>query len=226
MSKKIRVLSVLFDTELRAFEIPSFRGAMVEKVGKEEVLFHNHLPGGFLYRYPLIQYKTIGGKPAIICIEEGVDHIHKYFEKKDWSIRIGDRILDMKIASLSLNSYSVNIQEVTLRYSLTNWLALNQENSKKYKQIESLTQRVAFLENLLKANILSFAKGIEWHVENTIEVTINTINAPKVITFKSQKLLSFNAKFSSNVHLPNYIGLGKGSSVGFGILMSENKNHN
>jgi len=87
MAKKIRVLSVLFDTELRASEIPAFRGAMVEKVGKKEILFHNHLPDGFRYRYPLIQYKTLGRKPAIICIEEGVDQIHKYFEKTDWSIK-------------------------------------------------------------------------------------------------------------------------------------------
>jgi hypothetical protein len=221
---KIRVLNVVFETEIKPYEVAAFRGAMVEKVGKEETLFHNHLGKGFRYRYPLIQYKTIGGKPAIICIEEGVDHIHKYFEKRDWSIMIGDRKLEMKIASLNLNQFTMQAWEHNFSYRIVNWLALNQDNVKKYRNFESLTEKVSFMEGLLKANVLSFAKGINWHVDKPIEVKIKSLDEPKPITFKSQRLLAFNAQFSCNVFIPNNIGLGKGVSVGFGIVKELKKN--
>lgn len=227
MTKKIKVLSILFDTQLRSYEIPAFRGAMVEKVGRREVLFHNHLPDGLRYSYPLIQYKVIGGKPAIICIEEGVDQIHKYFEKKDWSIIIGDRTLDMKIASLNMNYYTLQAWDSWFDYRISNWLALNQENWKKYNETDSLTQRIEFLESILKGNILSFAKGIEWTVDNTIEVMISSLGEAVSIRLKSYKVIAFNANFSTNVFLPNFIGLGKGTSKGFGVVkyVKTNKNN-
>lgn len=223
MSNKIRVLKVSFDVGLKPYEVAAFRGAMVHKVGKEETLFHNHLSDGYRYKYPLIQYKAIGGKPVIVCIENGVDHIHKYFEKRDWSIMIGDKKLDMKIASLNLNQFTMQAWEHKFDYRISNWLALNQNNVKKYNEIDSLAEKITLLEGLLKANILSFAKGIDWHVDRTIEVSIKQLDEPKAITFKSQKLLAFNAQFSTNVFLPNHIGLGKGVSVGFGVVKQSKK---
>lgn len=74
--KKIRYLTVRFDVEIQPYEIPAFRGAIIEKTGAEYVNFHHHLADGqFLYRYPVIQYKRIGRNPAIICIDEGTDDI-------------------------------------------------------------------------------------------------------------------------------------------------------
>jgi len=68
--KKIRILTVIFDTEIKGYEIPAFRGAVVDKVGLENIIFHNHLSGNtFLYKYPLIQYKVIRNNPAIQCID-------------------------------------------------------------------------------------------------------------------------------------------------------------
>ena len=85
--KKIRLLSITFDTEIKPYEIPAFRGAIIEKAGRESILFHNHLnEGAYLYKYPLIQYKMIGSKPCIMCIEHGVDEIHKFFEKDRKSV--------------------------------------------------------------------------------------------------------------------------------------------
>ncbi len=106
MVKKIRILTVIFDSAIRPYEIPALRGAVVEKVGKENTIFHNHLNNqNYLYRYPLIQYKQISGKPSLVCIEYGVDEIHKFFEKPDWSVKIGERWLDMKVYKLLLNQF-------------------------------------------------------------------------------------------------------------------------
>ena len=40
----------------------------------------------------------------------------------------------------------------------------------------------------------------------------------KNIKYKNTHLLAFNLDFSTNVFLPNYIGLGKGASHGYGMV--------
>jgi hypothetical protein len=217
VSKKIRILQVVFNSEIRAYEIPAFRGAIIKKVGKESLLFHNHLnDNSFLYKYPLIQYKIIYKHPAIVCVDYGVDEIHKFFENKDWSIKISDRWLDMKIERLNINQFTLNVWDKHFYYNIKNWIALNPANYKKYQQIDSLSERTAFLENLLKANILSFAKGIGWTVDKPLDIRITDMQDLRPVTLKKQKVLGFNLDFKTNVFLPNYIGLGKSVSLGFG----------
>nr|NQU89438.1 hypothetical protein [Bacteroidota bacterium] len=221
--KKIRILIVVFDTEIKGYEIPAFRGAIVEKVGRDSILFHNHINGnGFLYKYPLIQYKCLNRKPAIVCVELGVDEIHKYFENKSWDIQISDRWLNMKIDRLNLNQFTMQVGNKRWEYTITNWIALNQENYQKYLTIESLAGKLLFLENILKANILSFAKGIDWMVDKPVEISIKDLRKARPVTLKGNKVMGFNADFSSNVFLPNYIGLGKSVSMGFGVVKSLN----
>jgi len=217
--KKIRIIQVVFGDEISGFEIPAFRGAIIEKAGKDTILFHNHLDEGkFRYRYPLIQYKVINRKPAIICIEEGVDEIHKFFENKSWSIEISGRQLEMKVERLNLNSFVMQVWDKMFSYGISNWIALNQENYQKFNSLAKLSDRINFLENTLKANIISMAKGIDWTVDKNIELKIMNLIDSRPVTLKGKKLLGINLTFNTNVFLPNYIGLGKSVSVGYGTV--------
>lgn len=217
--KKIRVLTVGFDASLNFREIPSFRGAIINKVGQENILFHNHLDDTkYRYSYPLIQYKLMAQKPTILCIEQGVDEIHNFFEKSDWALQIGKRKVEMRIKHLHINTFTMQLWNRRFEYSLLNWLALNQQNHQKYEQIESLAERLAFLERILKANILSFAKGIDWLIESPVEVKITDLLRSNRFFFKNKKLLGFTLNFKTNVFLPNFIGLGKSVSRGFGTV--------
>ncbi|MFW5721489.1 MAG: CRISPR-associated endonuclease Cas6 [Bacteroidota bacterium] len=40
----------------------------------------------------------------------------------------------------------------------------------------------------------------------------------KVITYKDVKHQTFDVSFKTNIFLPEYIGLGKGVSIGFGTV--------
>lgn len=217
--KKIKLLTVSFDTEIRDYEIPAFRGAVVAKVGRENILFHNHLNDNkLLYRYPLIQYKTIGKKPVIQCIDLGVDEIHKFFQKSNWNLTISDRMLDMEIYRLDLNQYTMQIWDKTFDYSIRNWIALNKQNYETYLALENSGQKVRLLEKILTANILAFAKGIEWRVDKPITVKIKTLSEIRDLSLKRRTVLGFKVLFTANVFIPNYIGLGKSVSLGFGIV--------
>jgi len=223
--KKIRLLQVTFDTEIKGYEIPAFRSAIIEKVGREHILFHNHLDKNFLYKYPVIQYKQIGRNPTIICVDFGVDEIHKYFENKSWDIEISGRVLEMKIKKLVMNQFVMNVWEKHFDYNIKNWIALNQENISKYLEIKGLSDRIIFLEKVLTANILSFAKGIEWTIEKPVEIKIKEILSVNNVSLKQKKMLGFDVDFSTNVFLPNFIGLGKSVSLGFGVVKSVKHDH-
>lgn len=217
--KKIKLLTVTFDTEIRDFEIPAFRGAVVDKVGRDNILFHNHLDDDkLLYKYPLIQYKTINRKPAIQCIDLGVDEIHKFFEKNSWDLIISDRKLEMKILRLDMNQFTMQVWDKLFNYSIRNWIALNKQNYETYLTIDGLAEKVALLEKILTANILAFAKGINWTVDKPIIVKIKTLSETRDVKLKGRTVLGFNVMFASNVFIPKYIGLGKSVSLGFGIV--------
>lgn len=81
--KKIRILQIVFDTEIKGQQISALRGAIVGKIGSESILFHNHTYEGFRYSYPFIQYKRLNKKAAIVCVEQGVDEIYKLFNQPD-----------------------------------------------------------------------------------------------------------------------------------------------
>lgn len=217
--KKIKLLTVTFDTEIRDFEIPAFRGAVVDKVGRDNILFHNHLDDDkLLYKYPLIQYKTINRKPAIQCIDLGVDEIHKFFEKNSWDLIISDRKLEMKILRLDMNQFTMQVWDKLFNYSIRNWIALNKQNYETYLTLDGLAEKLALLEKILTANILAFAKGINWTVDKPIIVKIKTLSETRDVKLKGRTVLGFNVMFASNVFIPKYIGLGKSVSLGFGIV--------
>ncbi len=216
--KKLRLLTITFTEEIQAFEIPAFRGAIIDKVGQENILFHNHLSQGFLYKYPLIQYKIINKKPAIVCVDFGIDEIHKFFEKRDWSIRFSGRTLDMKIENLNMNQFTMQVWDKMFSYSIRDWVALNPENYEKFKIIETPAEQNIFLANVMKANILSFAKGVEWTIEKPIKLEVTEIIRSKKLKVKGNGVLGLDVNFKCNVFLPNNIGLGKSVSMGYGVV--------
>jgi hypothetical protein len=217
--KKIKTLYVSFDAELKPNQVSAFRGAIVEKVGKAHVMYHNHLSAEkVIYAYPLIQYKSINGKPSIFCIGEGVEHIHLLLQQKDLNIQVNDEKMTLNISKLEMNQFTLNVWKDVSGFSIWNWLPFNQENYKTYKSFKSDTDKISFFEKILIGNILSFAKGVDWRIEEQVVCKIKNIKAEKTVRYKGNPLMAIDIEFESNVFLPHFIGLGKGVSHGFGIL--------
>lgn len=219
----VRVIKITFDTELKPFEIPAFRGAIIEIVGREHVIFHNHLDKDkFHYAYPLVQYKSKGRKAEIVCIQDGVDEIHNFFIKNLGGIRIGSHQRSLLVENIKINRFNVDVRDTLFSYKLKDWLALNEKNYPEYLGLEGIVEKITFLEKILTGNLLSFAKGIQWTVDKGIEVKLLNLPTFKPVKHKGQSLLSFDVEFKTNVFLPPDIGLGKGASVGFGTVLKSN----
>lgn len=219
--KRLRYLTIRFDARLDRHELPAFRGAIATAVGPAFTLFHNHDergPGGVVYRYPAIQYKRIGRDALIVCVDEGVDEIHQLFQQPNWELHLNGRPLTLTVADLRLNQYTLQAWEHSFRYELTDWLALNETNYARYQHTPALSDRIEMLERILTGNILSMAKGLGWHIDREVRVRITRLEPLRWLRYKGQRLAGFDLEFGTNVFLPDWIGLGKGVSIGFGVV--------
>ena len=217
---RIKALTIRFKNELRREEIQLFRGAIIHATEQASLLFHNHKEDNSLrYAYPLIQYKRINQKAAIVCLGEGTEAIGQFFSSCNFDIMLGERPTRLEVESIRAQQPLIQIWDREFAYHIRRWLPLNQENYAVYCQEESLVRRYAMLERLLTANILSFAKGVGVHLEGEIVTRITQIDEPKTQYYKGVRLLSFDAEFKTNVSLPDYIGLGKGVSLGMGTVV-------
>jgi len=131
---------------------------------------------------------------------------------------LGNRPYELKVDKLSLNNFTLQVWDSNFNYFLQDWLPLNQKNYKDFKTLKSEIDQLEFLEKILKGNVLSFAKGIDWYIEKEIKLRIQNIVRVSPISYKGIKLEAFTINFSSNISLPNNIGLGKNASLGFGVL--------
>lgn len=229
MEGNVNTLLIRFQNEIANNEVAMFRGAIINAVGNSDVLFHNHTDGdGFRYAYPLIQYKRINRKAAITCIGEGTEAIGKFFSSCNFDVVLGNRNMTLEVESVRAHKTLVQVWDSVFTYHLRKWLPLNQENYRKYEALDSIVERYAFLERLLTGNILSFAKSMGVLFEQQVVCRITSAETPRLISYKGVKMMSFDVEFKTNVSLPDYIGLGKGVSLGFGTVVRkyEKKNEN
>jgi len=220
MAKYIRTLTILFDTEISFKETTLFRGAVIKSLGEHpNLFFHNHLDDEkFRYSYPLIQYKRLGGKAAIVCIEDAVDIIGQFLAEVDGKLSIGERQVTCNTGRIQPARILVQTWEEMFSYHISRWLPLNSKNYQQYKDIEGVVEKVSFLENILKANLLSMLKGLNIHLEKELILKITELSDSYLLHNKGVKMMAFNADFKCNLSIPNNIGIGKNASIGYGTV--------
>ncbi len=218
--KNIRLLTVSFDTQISAQELAGFRGAIVQKVGREYEWFHNHnnQTGGYHHRYPIIQYKRHRRRPMIVCVNEGIEEVHRFFSQPDWNINLNGRELNMKVDKLYIKEVPLKLVTGLKTYKLYNWIGLNERNLKEYTTLEGLGEKTAFLEQKIGASIIAFFRAMEWKPEEKFKVKIVEFEERSIAFKRKYRTSAFNIQFKSDIILPNYIGLGKAASVGYGTI--------
>ena len=159
----------------------------------------------------------------IVFLDECVEEAHRFFSKPDWSLNIAGKQYDMKIDRLDMREYDMQVHEREFTYRLYKWQALNSHNFPKYKALKTDAERQEFLSNILVGNLLSFATGLDWQLERRLEVKVTNIIRQNRIQYKRMKVECFDVEFSTNMFLPQFLGLGKGGAKGFGVLRNIKK---
>lgn len=214
----IKTLIIHFSNTIPSKDILAFRGAIIASLEKDSILFHNHTEDGLRYSYPLIQYKRIGGKATIVCLGEGTESIGEFFSSANHEFDLNGKKGVFTIDTVRAYETTVDCTDTFFYYHLHSWLPLNQENYAIYNSLEGVVEKAQMLEKILIGNILSLLKGFDIYLDKQLIVNITHIIKEKTIRYKKVRFTGYDLEFKANIQLPNYIGIGKSASSGFGIL--------
>lgn len=209
----IRFPDIKFDFN----DVGKLRGYIGNKFKGFSPLLHNHLENEkTAYRYPFIQYKIINKIPVIIGIKDGAGLLEELVDEID-EFKIGNKKFKVDKKEIENKFYKIGVTKDLYQYEFaTQWLALNQDNFKKFITLE-IKERFEMLDRILIGNMLSFFKSLNYFIKEKIKVSIRTDITTTML--KHQKMIAFIGKFNCNVLLPDYIGLGKSVSRGFGTIV-------
>ncbi|MEW6481949.1 MAG: CRISPR-associated endonuclease Cas6 [bacterium] len=193
------------------------RGFFADKF-KEYTLIHQHLTDRqLLYKAPLIQYKIFNGRPFVLGINQGADILQGIYEDIDY-LKIGRFEYQIKEKSIVLKTDYFGIANSSTSYSfLTPWLALNEKNYGRYQRLGSWTKKKELLSSILIGNIISISKSLGYTVPEPIIARIDEIKEVST-SLKGTPMLGFLGDFSVNFEIPDYWGIGKSVSRGFGTV--------
>ncbi len=183
---------------------------------KDNELLPNHRGADLSYQYPLIQFRILEEKTLIIGIEEGADLLNDLYGDTR-RIKIGTIDYEVAQRSIQVERRPFGISDQMYSYTfLTPWIALNPDNFREYQSMNT-PERKERLRTILIGNILSAAKGLDIHVEGQITLEFTTISTtPRRL--KGTGLIGFTGDFRVNFEIPEYMGLGKSVSRGFGAI--------
>ncbi len=210
------------DTKLSSNFAEKVRGFIGKKM-IEDTNIHNHEAGGkCIYRYPIVQYKILDKILLLIGIQDGVDSVWQIFENIS-RLDLDNKeyeILD-KRSFLKQNSLTYVDKHISY-YFLTPWLALNEKNFPKYQNLKNWKEKKEFLAKILIGNIISMSKSLGYTVPEPIMIEIDNLKEVKT-SLKGTPMLGFFGAFSVNFAIPDYFGIGKSVSRGFGTIVRSQK---
>lgn len=213
---KYNVVNLILKTDSESNLNPSkIRGYIGNEFSKYSIL-HNHvLDGKYLYSYPLVQYKVINGVVLIQGLDEGGEVLKNIYQdinslKLEKEYKITEKIIQEKEFDIKPSS-----EEKHYKF-ITPWIGLNQENYKKFNDLKSWKDRKILLNNILVGNFLSLSKGLGIIVNKRLYVKSHFEETQ--IQYKSIFMKGFIGEFKIHYDIPDYFGLGKGVSQGFGCV--------
>ena len=194
-------------TQLRGFFATKFN---------EYTLLHQHNTDKLVYRYPLVQYKMINKTPTVIGINEGAEVLKEIYDKYE-EINLNGNIYEIVERGITVKEQEFGISDKLLSYRfLTPWLALNQENFERYLKLDRAKQNEMLRRNLI-GNLLSTSKGLGYTVPDTIRLEIGK-GQNVMCRVKGVQFVGFICEFMVNFEIPQYMGLGKSVSRGYGAV--------
>lgn len=182
-----------------------------------DVFLHNHDDDNLVYSYPRIQYKIINSRACIIGLAEGVNSIKNIPPIEN--IVLGHEDVKVNGIDLSERQSTFGVLDAQKNYSfLTPWLALNEKNYDIYRGFGSWEKKKNLLEKILIGNIISISKSLGYTVPEPIKIKILQLKEVPA-ALKSVYMIGFLGTFSVNFEIPDYWGIGKSVSRGFGALL-------
>ena len=215
----LKTLVLVLKTEKIEEDASKLRGYIANRFKEYPILHHHIKEAGYLYTYPRVQYKIIEGTPLILGIEEGAEVLKK----------ISDDITELELGKSSYKVESIQMTQMNAEFGpcrennhykfVTHWLALNPANYERYKEIRDWREKKEFLNGILVGNLLSMCKSLDYVV--TSKLYVHSRLDDEQVEYKGVLLIGFTGEFRVNFRIPEFFGLGKGVSQGFGVVKTK-----
>ncbi|OIN58197.1 DNA repair protein [Arsenicibacter rosenii] len=221
---RIPITTITFpEVALKTRDAHKLRGYFGELFRDHSPLLHNHYEdGSFRYAYPQVQYKVLNKIPTLVGLNEGASLLAQLF--------LTMRHLDIDGTAYPILSKHIRHEQATIGLSedlhqyrfQTLWMALNQANYQDYRRREPAEQQ-AQLKRVLINQILNVFKDIGLWLQPQERVLVSLNVEERTTQFKNQTMIAFTGSFTTNVLLPDGLGLGKGVARGFGALSTSER---
>ena len=217
---KYKIVNLELKTDRKLQTTPSKVRGFIGNTYEQYPILHNHYGDDkFLYSYPFVQYKILNNKIHILGIDEGGEILKEI--AGDLSKLTLDR--DYEITEKLIFEREVDIKPTSeeMHYEfITPWIGLNQKNYQKYMKTNDWFEKKELINRILVGNILSMSKGLGIIVNKRLYA--KTHFSQKIVHYKGVKMNAFVGEFKIHYNIPDYFGLGKGVSQGFGCVKKIN----
>ncbi len=190
-------------------------------------VFHNHYPNGkSIYRSKgaPFQFKVINNEVFILAINEGVEFAESFQWPNEIQMPLGQTglVINLILASKSQRQATFQPTEFQCYRNISPYIALNQEKYKAYLTLSEKDGRT-FIENGLANHILTAAKwcGITVNKkEHLIKTKLIQMKAGQPLKIKDELFFTpFDVMFECNTEIPDYLGIGRFVSRGYGTMV-------
>lgn len=185
--------------------------------------FHHHTPNGrSIVRGAKIQFKLINQELCLLGVgEEGVAFMQSFQWPEEIKIRLGSTMHTVLMTYKSLKTDLAQFSSVSplIYRTISPYLPLNQQAYSQFKGMPESAQRL-FIEKRLADHILSAAKWCGIWVRH--QITTNLIQMRLFRPIKVKESLTFvgmNIMFETNTEIPNFMGIGRFVSRGYGTVV-------
>ena len=236
----MKTIDLTTNVPLRTFNIHKWRGAIIEKVlqnkevfenaGIRTDVFHNHNEKQWndakvskeqikLSRYPMIQYRSLGGNAGIFGVGEGAEALRIFESLDDASISVGGEEYTSVDVRTQKNEWKPVLSDKLMTYSIRQWIPFSPVKFEQWKKNQRLLKRVELADRALFGHFFHMMDDLGVFVErNRLELFVSAIQHEQFVNCFGVKKMALDVEVMTNCMLTESIGIGQGVSLGFGKI--------
>lgn len=179
-------------------------------------LLHGHDPKG-QPTASYVRYRITEGIGQLIAWGPALEVVEKIRDELD-QLRLQRQTHDITAIELHDRVDPFGAAPYPLTYtSVSPWLALNESNHRTYLKLVNPRKQRALLNRIMVGNLLALAKHADHWVDDRIVCKIEDFDEQPIM-HKGTELLGFNVRCIMNFNLPQWLGVGKLTSKGYGLF--------
>lgn len=199
------------------FSLPEFRAALARELAEFQASAPDAAGAGqVVYRYPAILCRQLKNDLVVVGICQGARFLH-HLACTAPELVPGDNSCRIISRDPELHNKEFGITGRMHEYEiLTPYLALNQQNAKKFYELKGKPARDAFMQKILTGHLNTLAKSLDYPLPEPITCTPHIRFIQERIDRENR--IVFLGKFTTNLCIPDYLGIGQSVSAGYGTI--------